>query len=185
MYRVKRHLEHELRLNLAHRPEAVHGVVSHPAVELPQLLVGEAKIGFADRNKLGLSAVAVTPGAEGVLGLVGRALAAAALRVHEHGVQRERRPFPLEPVTLRAPRNVGTVAPLEHQPFDACFARTGPQRLEIIDRREVDDARNVGSRWCLRGVPRFEPRTALDERKRAETVAPIEHNTVDTNIVWT
>src|SRR5262249_14015075 len=155
-----------------------------PAVELPQLLVGEAKIGFADRNKLGLSDVAATPGAEGVIGIVGRALAAAALRVHEHGVQRERRPFPLEPVTLRAPRNVGTVAALEHQPFDACLARTGPQRLEIIDRCEVDDARNVGSRWCLRGVPRFEPRTALDERKRSEIVAPLEQNIVEADMGW-
>src|SRR5262252_1836964 len=130
MYRVERHLEHELRLDLAHSPEAVHGVVSHPAVELPQLLIGEAKIGFADRNKLGLSTIAVTPSAEGVVGIVGRALAAAALGIHQHGIEREGRPLPLEPVTLRTPRDVGTVAALEHQPFDACLARASPKFLQ-------------------------------------------------------
>ena len=51
-----------------------------------QLLVGEAEIGLADRHQLGLAAFAVPPGAERVVRIIGRALAAAALRIHQHGV---------------------------------------------------------------------------------------------------
>ena len=37
-------LEHELGLHLAHGPETVHRMAAHEAVELFQLLVGEAEI---------------------------------------------------------------------------------------------------------------------------------------------
>ena len=43
--------------DLAHRAEAVDGVAAHEAVDLHQLLVGEAEIGLADRHQL----VAVSP----------------------------------------------------------------------------------------------------------------------------
>src|SRR5262249_62410904 len=49
---------------------------------------------------------------------------------------------------------------------------------------EVDYARNVGPGGCLRGVPRCEPRTALDERKRAEILAPLEQNIVEADMGW-
>ena len=38
--------------HLAHRAEALDGVVAHVAVDLLQLLVGEAEIGLADRHQL-------------------------------------------------------------------------------------------------------------------------------------
>ena len=38
--------------HLAHRAEAVDGVAAHEAVDLDQLLVGEAEIGLADRHQL-------------------------------------------------------------------------------------------------------------------------------------
>ena len=57
MHRIERHLEHELGLDLAHGPETVHRVIAHERVELSQLLVGEAEIGLADRNELGLAAL--------------------------------------------------------------------------------------------------------------------------------
>ena len=54
-------LEHQalVRLvrHLAHRAEALDGVAAHEAVDLLQLLVGEAEIGLADRHQL----VAVSP----------------------------------------------------------------------------------------------------------------------------
>ena len=45
-------------VDLAHRPEAVGGVVAHPFVEPAQLLVGEAEIGLADRRQLALAVAA-------------------------------------------------------------------------------------------------------------------------------
>ena len=47
--RIERDLEHEAGPDRAHRSEALGRVVAHPAVELRQLLVGEAEIGLADR----------------------------------------------------------------------------------------------------------------------------------------
>ena len=38
--------------HLAHRAEALDGVAAHEAVDLHQLLVGEAEIGLADRHQL-------------------------------------------------------------------------------------------------------------------------------------
>ena len=58
MHAIEGDLEHELGLDLAHRAEAVHRVVAHEAVELAQLLVGEAEIGLADRHELGLAGLA-------------------------------------------------------------------------------------------------------------------------------
>src|SRR4249919_3674835 len=77
MHRVEGDLEHEPWLDLAHGTEAVDGVIAHPAVELEKLGVGEAEIGLAYRHELGLAALRLAPGAEGVVGIIGRALAAA------------------------------------------------------------------------------------------------------------
>src|SRR6185312_9006727 len=62
---VEGDLQHQLRFDLAHWPEAVGGVVAHPLVEPAQLLVGEAEIGLADRRQLARAAV-VAPAAERV-----------------------------------------------------------------------------------------------------------------------
>ena len=61
---VEGDFEDDLRRHLAHRPVTLHGVVADPAVEALQLLVGEARIGLADRHQL-----AAMPGAEGVVGI--------------------------------------------------------------------------------------------------------------------
>ena len=52
---VEGDLQHQLGRDLAHRAEAVGGVVAHPFVEPAQLLVGEAEIGLADRRQLALA----------------------------------------------------------------------------------------------------------------------------------
>ena len=51
--RIERDLEHQALVGLAHRAEAVDGVLAHMAVEPFQLLVGEAEIGLADRQQFG------------------------------------------------------------------------------------------------------------------------------------
>ena len=52
----ERDLQHQALVglvhDLAHRAEAVDGVAAHEAVDLDQLLVGEAEIGLADRHQL-------------------------------------------------------------------------------------------------------------------------------------
>ena len=73
--------------HLAHRPEALDRVAADEAVDLQQFLVGEAEIGLADRHEL-VAVLAVRPDAEGVVGIVRRALAVAALRIHQHRVDR-------------------------------------------------------------------------------------------------
>ena len=50
--RVEGDLEHQAAVGLAHRAEAVDRVLSHMAVDLLQFLVGEARIGLADREQL-------------------------------------------------------------------------------------------------------------------------------------
>src|ERR1700730_9146592 len=50
MHAVERNFQDDLRCHLAHRPITLHGVVADPAVEALQLLVGEPRIGLADRH---------------------------------------------------------------------------------------------------------------------------------------
>ena len=49
---VEGDLEHELRLDGAHRAELFGRVRAHEAVEADQLLVGEAGVGLTDRHEL-------------------------------------------------------------------------------------------------------------------------------------
>ena len=51
---VEGDFEHELRRDGAHRAEALHRVLADEAVELHELLIGEAGIGLADRHEHGL-----------------------------------------------------------------------------------------------------------------------------------
>src|SRR5262245_26789943 len=69
--RVKGHLQHQGGADGADRTEALDGVVTDEAVELQQLLVGETGIGLAHRHELVLAAVALPPGTEGIVGIIG------------------------------------------------------------------------------------------------------------------
>src|SRR5712691_195590 len=75
-------LEHQplvgLMHDLAHRTEAVDGIAAHEAVDLDELLIGKAEIGFADRNQHG-AVFTLGPDPEGVVGVIRRTLAVAAL----------------------------------------------------------------------------------------------------------
>src|SRR5262249_25101500 len=100
--------------------------------------VGEAEIGLADRHELSLAALGLTPGAESVVGIIRRALAAAPLRIHQHRVEREGRALPFVPMSFRAPYEVGAVTALQHQSFDAGLPRPRPELLQLGDRTEVE-----------------------------------------------
>src|SRR3546814_16475525 len=94
-------LEDQARLHLAHRAEPVGGVRVNPAVELAQLGVGKAEIGLADGHQLLDAGLAAAPAPERIVGVEGRALAVAALGVHQHGVDHEGVALPFEPRPLR------------------------------------------------------------------------------------
>src|SRR5690606_23132492 len=89
--------------DLAHRAETVDRVAANETVDLSQLLVGEAEIGLADRHQLG-AVLAFGPDTERVVGIEGRALAVAALRVHQHRIDHEGIALPFPPQPTRAPR---------------------------------------------------------------------------------
>ena len=98
-----------------------------------QLLVGEAEVGLADRHQLAARrSPARPPGAEGVVGVVGRALAGAALGIHQHAVERQRRALPFVPQALGAAGDIGAVAALEHDALDAGVARRRPELLQLV-----------------------------------------------------
>ena len=82
--------------DFAHRPEAVDGVAAHEAVDLDELLVGEAEIRLADRHQL-LAVGSAAPDPERVIGVIGGAFAAAALRVHQHRIDECRSALPFPP----------------------------------------------------------------------------------------
>src|SRR5579871_3770653 len=64
MNAVEGNLQHELGRHGAHRAETLDRMIANPAVELAQLLIGKAEIGFANGDELGL-----LPDAERVIGV--------------------------------------------------------------------------------------------------------------------
>src|SRR3954453_11280125 len=70
MHRIEGDLEDELGLDLADRAEALHGVGEDPTVKLPQLRVGEAEIGLANRHEFRLAILPCAPSAEGVVRII-------------------------------------------------------------------------------------------------------------------
>src|SRR5215204_2430163 len=111
-------LEDVDRLDVAHRPEALERMPSNPAIHLGDLLVRQAGIGLRDRHEL-----AFVPDAEGVVGQQAGALAAARLRVDEHGVDRVGLDLPFPPVAALPADRVSRGRALEHESFDAAVAR--------------------------------------------------------------
>src|SRR5215831_10245981 len=71
--------------DMAYGTEFLCRVAANKTVDLEQLLIGEAEIGLADRHQL-LAALARAPDAEGVIRVIGGALAVPALRIHQHGI---------------------------------------------------------------------------------------------------
>ena len=87
--------------DLAHRSEAVDGIRPHEAIDLGEFVIGEAEIGLADRHEF-VAVFARGPHAEGIVRIEGRALAVAALGIHQHRIDDERIALPLPPQALWA-----------------------------------------------------------------------------------
>ena len=146
---------------------------AHEAVDLDQLLVGEAEIGLADGHQRALPC----PDAEGVVGIEGGALAVAALGVHQHRVDDMGIALPLEPMALGAPRQIGAVEALEHQALDGLGIRAGAGRagssLAATRSSKVSKGRS-GERSSFGGlaVASEAPRARRGARRRGAGAGP-------------
>src|SRR5438552_18053162 len=116
---VESDFEHEAGSDGPDRPETLDRVGPDPAVELQQFLIGEARIGLADRYQFVLR----LPDTESIVGIIGGALAGAALGIHQYAIDGERGTLPFIPVALGPSGQIGTVLALQHQPLDAVLAR--------------------------------------------------------------
>ena len=166
--------------DLAHRAEALDGVAAHEAVDLDQLFVGKAEIGFAHRHKL-IAGRACGPDPEGVIGIEGRALAMTALGIHQHGIDQQRVALPLPPQALGTTGNVGRVAALEHDAFDGLgieAARIGARCRKLVPACERDQRREVDA-WVLEPRhERFEPGAPRCKRLLAQIIGAVAEQIV-------
>src|SRR5690606_21585434 len=102
----------------ADRAELLFGVIAHEAIDFADFGVGQAGVGFGEGDKL----AAVIPDAEGVIGVEAGALAGAALRIDQYGVDGVGINLPFPPAAVLTADMVGRVELLEHEPLDAAVA---------------------------------------------------------------
>ena len=128
------HLQHQTLVcgvhDLTHRTEPLQRVAADKPIDLNELLVGEAEIGFAHRNQ-NISIFTPGPNSERIVGIIRGPLAVAALRVHQNRVDDERVPLPFPPETLWPTGHIRRVAPFEHDAFDRFSVGTGAGGLRI------------------------------------------------------
>src|SRR4026207_307497 len=110
--------------DMAPRPQTLGGVAADETVDLNQFLIAEAEIGLADGYQL-LALLPPGPDPKGVIGVIGRSLAVAALRIHQHGIDYMRIALPLPPKALGTSRQIWRVTPFQHDPFDGVGIRAG------------------------------------------------------------
>src|SRR4029078_2101150 len=100
---LERNFQHQPRLrlvhDLAHGAESIDGIATYETVDLDQLLVGKSEISLADGNEF-FAALPFAPNAERVVGIIGRALAMTALRIHQHGIDYHGIALPFPPRSL-------------------------------------------------------------------------------------
>ena len=82
----------------------------------------------------------------------------AALRIHQHRIERQRRAFPFPPLPLDAPGQIGAIGALQHQPFNRRIPRAITQRLQIADLLEGNDVGKIHPLRLLALIPVFQPR---------------------------
>jgi len=154
-------------------------VGADPAVEPGELLVGEAEIGFADRDEFPPCFRRVAPQAEGIVGIAAAALAVAALGIHQDGVDGEGVAFPFPPFPLGTAREVGGGAVLEHQALDA--GRTGAcaQFGELVEGGEGNEFREVHAGGAGAGEPVFQAGAAGVEGQLAQVLGAVEQQVVE------
>src|SRR5262245_65788929 len=95
--------------HFAHRAETLHGVAADKAIDLNELLVGKTEISLANGHQH-VAVLALAPDPESIVGVVGRALAVAALGVHQHRIDNEWIALPVAPRDLAAAGQIGRTA---------------------------------------------------------------------------
>ena len=133
----KRQFEHLQRFHRPHRPEALGGVGTDPAVEGADLIVIESGVGLGEGHQLSLA----IPEAKAVVGVEVGALPAAGLGVEQHGIEPQRFEFVFPPVPALASHLIGRVERLEHQSFGPECAGPLAQGIELIPAGELEGGR--------------------------------------------
>src|SRR5580704_739768 len=120
--------------HLADRTEFLRGVAADKAVDLQKLFVGKAEIGLADWHELRVI-LRAGPDPEGVIGIIRRAFAVAALRIHQNGIDDMRIALPFPPLALGTSRQIKRIAALEHHALDGLGILAGAGTRWIASRR--------------------------------------------------
>ena len=84
----------------------------------------------------------------------------AALRIHQHGIDRVRIALPFEPRTFRPAGKVRRLALLDHHAFDDRMRRLLAQPVEAFPLGERDLGREVEARRIERAEERLQKRRA-------------------------
>src|SRR4029077_10542631 len=180
--------EHEALLgrkhNFTYRAEAFDGIAADETIDLNEFFIGEAEICLAHRHQY-VAVLTLGPDTERVVGVVGRALAVTALRVHQHGIDHEGIAFPLPPRTSGTPGQIRCIPALEHDAFDRLGIRTcaGGGRIsasggEFVPRAERHQWREIDPRLMQTRDERFQPCPAFREGTLAQVFLAVYQEVV-------
>src|SRR5262249_8649984 len=144
-------------------------IAANETVDLQELLVSEAEIGFAHGYQR-IAILARGPDPERIVGVIRRALPGTALGVHQHGIDDERVALPFPPRTLWPAGKIGRIATFKHDAFDRVGIASGPgvgrvhsRCGEIIPVLERYHRREPNTRLMQACDERFEARASFDE----------------------
>src|SRR5205814_364242 len=121
---------------------SLDGIAADEEVDLADLVVGQAGVGFGEGNQL----VAV-PDSERVVGVKARPAAAAALGVDQDRIDGVGIDLPFPPVAAAASDPVGRTQALEHESLDAARARLLAQGAELGPGSGFDRRRENQGGW--------------------------------------
>src|SRR5690606_29032886 len=130
---VEGDFEHQAPIRLPHRAEPVYGMGADMAVDLTQLLVGEAEVGFPNWQKLGTGVWVAVPTTERVVRIEARPLSAATLGVHQDAIDQQRIALPLVPQSSSATGDIGAVTTLEHQSLNRFVPRACANLCQVLE----------------------------------------------------
>jgi hypothetical protein len=91
--------------------------VAHEFVDLFQLFVGEAEIGFADRRQAAHPVSVLAPHTECIVRIETRSLSVAALGVHQNRIDQPGIALPFEPGAFGPPGFIDGIPAFQHQAF--------------------------------------------------------------------
>ena len=170
--------------HLAHRTEPLDRVAPDEAVDLQKLLVGKAEIGFAHRHQL-VAAFARDPDPERIVGIIRRALAVTALRIHQYRIDDEGIALPFPPQALGPSRHIERGAGFEHDALDRRRIGAGAgghwifsRRNQLVPAAECDQRRQIDPFLIKPHHKIFEPLAPLGKGPLTQVLPAVGEETV-------